>query len=147
MKEDDKTVKSPLYAYLPCLVGMGVSILISLTAEIKSSGTKYLYDLLKSCKTGAATCLISGLSKGYSYTFYPMVILAPFGFLCYFWLGILGVGMGLMGFAMFIPYYINVNLYHSIMNCASMIGFVSKVNENSSSVGYLLSLNESKKSY
>ncbi len=55
--------------------------------------------------------------------------------------------MGLMGFAVFIPYYINVNLYHSIMNCSSMIGFVSKANENSSSVGYLLSLNESKKSY
>jgi K(+)-stimulated pyrophosphate-energized sodium pump len=107
---------------------MGVSILISLTAEIKSTGTIYLYDLLKSCKTGAATCLISGLSKGYSYTFYPIVILAPFGYLCYFWLGIFGIGMGLMGFAMFIPYYINVNLYHSIMNCSSMIGFVSKVN-------------------
>jgi hypothetical protein len=57
-----------------------------------------------------------------------MVIIAPFGFLCYFWLGILGLGMGLMGFALYIPYYINVNLYHSIMNCSSMIAFVSKVN-------------------
>ncbi len=105
---------------------MFVSIVISLTAEIKSSGMKYIYDLMKSCKTGAATCLISGLSKGYSYTFMPMVVIAPFGFLCYFWLGNLGVGMGMIGFAMFIPYYMNVNLYHSIMNCTSMISFVSK---------------------
>jgi K(+)-stimulated pyrophosphate-energized sodium pump len=124
--EDNKTVKSPLYAYLPVLVGMFVSILISLSAEIKSSKLKYIYDLMKSCKTGAATCLISGISKGYFYTFWPMVAIAPFGFLCYFWLDNLGVGLGMVGFGMFIPYYMNVNLYHSIMNCASMISFVSK---------------------
>ena len=55
--------------------------------------------------------------------------------------------MGLMGFAMYIPYYISVNLYHSIMNCASMIGFLSKASENSSSIGSLLTLNESKRAF
>ena len=81
---------------------------------------------MKSCKTGPATCLISGLSNGYSYTFIPTVIIAPFGFLCYFWLGNVGAGLGAVGIGLFIPYYMNVNLYHSIMNCSSMIGFVSK---------------------
>lgn len=81
---------------------------------------------MKSCKTGPATCLISGLSKGYSYTFIPIVAIAPFGFLCYYWLGILGVGFGAVGIGLFIPYYMNANLYHSLMNSSSMIGFVSK---------------------
>lgn len=117
---------SPLYAYFIVLIGMFLSILIALTAEIKSSGLKYIYDLMKSCKTGPATCLISGLSKGYSYTFIPIVLIAPFGFLCYFWLGNFGVGLGTVGIGLFIPCYINANLYHSIMNCASMMSFVTK---------------------
>jgi len=138
---------SPLYAYLIVLIGMFVSILISLTAEIKSSGLKYIYDLMKSCKTGPATCLISGLSDGYSYTFLPMVVIAPFGFLCYFWLGNVGVGLGTVGIGLFIPYYMNLNLYHSLMNCASMMGFVTKEADSSMSVESLFALNESKKAF
>jgi hypothetical protein len=64
---------------------------------------------------------------GYMYTLIPTIALASFGFLAYFWLGIFGVAMASLGFGMFIPYYMNVNLYHSLMNVSSMIGFVIKM--------------------
>lgn len=82
---------------------------------------------MSSCMTGTATCLISGLSDGYFFNFLPSVVIASFGFLCYFWLGAFGLGMGAVGFAIYIPYYLNVSLYHSIMNTSSMIGYVNKV--------------------
>ena len=66
---------------------------------------------------------------GYLYNFLPVICLASFGFLCHFWLGKFGVAMGLMGIAIYIPYHMYINLYHSLMNTSSMITFVNKISD------------------
>lgn len=74
-----------------------------------------------------------------------MVMLAPILYVCNLWLGILGGCMGLMGISLFIPFYMSSTLYHSIMNCATMMSYMSRSND--SSVGSLLELNQSKSAF
>ena len=124
-------VRSPIFSYMCIVIGMTICILVTFSAELVGSSTFFVYSMLKSCKTGAATALISSLSMGYFYSFIPVVSLASFVFLCYYWLGSFGVSMGLIGFAVYIPHYMNINLYHSTMNTATMMGYINKSNEES----------------
>jgi Na+/H+-translocating membrane pyrophosphatase len=136
---DDPIVTTPVFAYLCVIIGMILCLLITFSAEIVGSRAFFIYSMLKSCKAGAATALISVLSMGYFYTALPVISLASFGYLCHCWLGSFGVGMGLIGMTLYLPFYLNSNLYHSTMNIASMIAYVSKSDEDT--ISRLFSLN------
>jgi Na+/H+-translocating membrane pyrophosphatase len=104
---------------------MLIFVILSFSSEIVTSSPYFIYSLLIACKTGAATGIISGLSMGYFYTALPVCIIAGYGFLCYYWLGMMGVGMGVCGVALLIPYFMVLSLYSALMNTSSMIGYAN----------------------
>jgi Na+/H+-translocating membrane pyrophosphatase len=93
------------------ITGMAVSLLIALSSQIMTSHPFFLYALLGSCKTGAATCLIYGISFGYLYNVFPIVGLVGITYLWYWWLGSFGVAMGGIGVAMYIVINMTINGY------------------------------------
>lgn len=84
------------------ITGMLISILISISSQIMTSHPFFLYALLGSCKTGAATCLIYGLSFGYLYNMFPIIGIVAISYLWHWWLGAFGIAMGGIGVAMYI---------------------------------------------
>ena len=86
---------------------------------------------------------------GYLYTILPVCIVAGFGFLCYYWLGMMGVAMGVCGIAILIPYFMILNLYSALMNISSVIGYAnnSSNDTNDTVINNLSSLNGAKKHF
>jgi len=97
------------------ITGMVVSILISISSQIMTQHPFFLYALLGSCKTGAATCLIYGLSFGYLYNVFPIIGIVCISYLWYWWLGAFGVAMGGVGIAMYIIIHMIINGYFTIV--------------------------------
>lgn len=97
------------------IIGMTVSVLISISSQVMTLHPFFLYALLGSCKTGSATCLIYGLSFGYLYTVFPIVGLASIVYLWYWWLGSFGIAMGGMGIAIYVLICMNINSYFTIV--------------------------------
>ena len=76
--------------------------------------TSYSYspvlNLAKSCKTGAATNIISGLALGYKSTIIPIFVLAVIIYVCFHFLDMFGIALGALGMLSNLAIFIKISL-------------------------------------
>jgi Na+/H+-translocating membrane pyrophosphatase len=120
-------LKRPFLAYLCMIIGLIVVYLVMFCSEILINHPRFIYSIIKACKTGASTNLIYGLSFGYFSNVIPIVTYASILFLAYFWLGAFGVGLISIGIATLIPNFLGVSIFISVTEISSMIGVVNKM--------------------
>ena len=87
----------------------------------------FVYDIINSCKTGAATNIIYGLSFGYFFNLLPIIVISSIGFLSYFWLGSYGVGLISIGFLTLSPNYICITTFYSVCDNCSFISYINQM--------------------
>lgn len=71
-------------AFICSLIGLWGGLIIGFQTEYMTSSTyRPVQDLTESCKTGAATNIISGLALGYKSTIIPVFVLAAIIYVCF----------------------------------------------------------------
>lgn len=71
-------------AFVCSLIGLWGGLVIGAQTEYMTSSTySPVRQLTESCKTGAATNIISGLALGYKSTIVPVFVLAAIIFVCF----------------------------------------------------------------
>ena len=88
--------------------------MITLFGELGTNHPRVLDIISSSCMTGSATNLIYGLSYGYFFNLIPFVLIAGFGYLCSFLLGVFGVALIVVGFTSFLPLYLNIAIFYTM---------------------------------
>ena len=96
--------------------------------------TSYSYqpvlDLAESCKTGAATNIISGLALGYKSTIVPCFVLAVIIFENYRLLGMFGVALGAIGMLSNLAISLAIDAYGPISDNAGGIAEMSLLGDH-----------------
>ena len=87
-------------------------------------------DLAESCKTGAATNIISGLALGYKSTIVPCFVLAIIIFVNFKLLGMLGVALGAIGMLSNLAISLAIDAYGPISDNAGGIAEMSLLGDH-----------------
>jgi len=86
--------------------------------------------LTDSCKTGAATNIISGLALGYKSTIIPVIVLAVIIFANFEMLGMFGLALGALGMLSNLPISLAIDAYGPISDNAGGIAEMSELGEH-----------------
>lgn len=86
--------------------------------------------LTESCKTGAATNIISGLALGYKSTIIPVIVLAIIIFTNFYMLGMFGIALGAIGMLSNLPISLAIDAYGPISDNAGGIAEMSELGEH-----------------
>lgn len=81
--------------------------------------------LVESCKTGAATNIISGLALGYHSTIIPCCVLAVIIFVCFKLLDYFGIALGALGMLSNLAISLAIDAYGPISDNAGGIAEMS----------------------
>jgi len=96
--------------------------------------TSYSYqpvlDLTESCKTGAATNIISGLALGYKSTIIPVVVLSVIVYICFDLLELYGIALAALGMLSNLPISLAIDAYGPISDNAGGIAEMSELGEH-----------------
>ena len=96
--------------------------------------TSYSYSpvlgLVKSCKTGAATNIISGLALGYKSTIIPIFLLAVIIYICFKLLNMFGIALGALGMLSNLAISLAIDAYGPISDNAGGIAEMSELGEH-----------------
>jgi inorganic pyrophosphatase len=96
--------------------------------------TSYSYspvlNLAKSCKTGAATNIISGLALGYKSTIIPIFVLAVIIYVCFHFLDMFGIALGALGMLSNLAISLAIDAYGPISDNAGGIAEMSELGEH-----------------
>jgi len=87
-------------------------------------------DLASSCKTGAATNIISGLALGYKSTIIPVVVLAVIVFVCFKLMDMFGIALGALGMLSNLAIGLAIDAYGPISDNAGGIAEMSELGEH-----------------
>ena len=86
--------------------------------------------LVESCKTGAATNIISGLALGYKSCIIPVGVLAVIIFVCFKLLTYLGIALGAIGMLSNLAISLAIDAYGPISDNAGGIAEMSELGEH-----------------
>ena len=86
--------------------------------------------LVESCKTGAATNIISGLALGYKSCIIPVAVLAVIIFICFKLLTYLGIALGAIGMLSNLAISLAIDAYGPISDNAGGIAEMSELGEH-----------------
>ena len=87
-------------------------------------------QLVESCKTGAATNIISGLALGYHSTIIPVFVLSAIIFVCFRLLGYFGIALGALGMLSNLAISLAIDAYGPISDNAGGIAEMSELGEH-----------------
>jgi len=87
-------------------------------------------NLAKSCKTGAATNIISGLALGYKSTIIPCFVLAVIIFVCFKLMYYFGIALGALGMLSNLAISLAIDAYGPISDNAGGIAEMSELGEH-----------------
>lgn len=87
-------------------------------------------QLVESCKTGAATNIISGLALGYHSTIIPVFVLSAIIFVCFRLLGYFGIALGALGMLSNLAISLAIDAYGPISDNAGGIAEMSQLGEH-----------------
>lgn len=87
-------------------------------------------DLAESCKTGAATNIISGLALGYKSTIIPCFVMAIIIYFNYDMLGMFGIALGAIGMLSNLAISLAIDAYGPISDNAGGIAEMSELGEH-----------------
>lgn len=86
--------------------------------------------MAESCKTGAATNIISGLALGYKSTIIPVFVLAVIIYVCNQQLSMLGIALGALGMLSNLPISLAIDAYGPISDNAGGIAEMSELGDH-----------------
>lgn len=89
-----------------------------------------MLDLAESCKTGAATNIISGLALGYKSTIIPVFVLSLIIFFNYKMMGMLGIALGAIGMLSNLAISLAIDAYGPISDNAGGIAEMSLLGDH-----------------
>jgi K(+)-stimulated pyrophosphate-energized sodium pump len=115
-----------LRVYLAAIVGLGAGVAIGVITEFfTGSGTRPVLKIAKSCDTGAATVIITGLGVGMLSTLPPVLIIVA-GIIGSFALaGLYGVGIAGLGMLVTLGIQLSVDAYGPIADNAGGLAVMS----------------------
>ena len=128
MIQSSGAVRSPGYAYLCQIFGLLSGLAIGAFTEFMTSHSyKPVREVADSCKTGAATNIIYGLSLGYFSTIVPAVFIAVTAFVANLWLGYYGIALAALGMLSNLPVGLAIDGYGPISDNAGGIAEMSEL--------------------
>ena len=115
-----------LLAFAAVVSGITAGLLIGrLTEAYTSDRYKPVQEIAASCKTGAATNILSGLSYGMLSTVWPILVLAGATLASYYFCGILGIALAALGMLATVGMVISVDAYGPVADNAGGIAEMS----------------------
>jgi len=127
----DSQEKTAFHAFGCTLVGLWGGLIIGAQTEYMTSFSySPVLNLVKSCKTGAATNIISGLALGYKSTIIPVFVLAIIIFVCFKLMTYLGVALGALGMLSNLAISLAIDAYGPISDNAGGIAEMSELGEH-----------------
>ncbi|MDC7126952.1 MAG: sodium-translocating pyrophosphatase [Spirochaetales bacterium] len=110
-----------------CIIGLIAGVVIGLTTEyFTGTDTKPVTSIMKSCETGAATTLITGMGVGMVSAF-PCIIIIGAAIWCSFLLsGLYGIGIAAVGMLITLGIQLSVDAYGPIADNAGGLAEMSE---------------------
>lgn len=113
------------------LIGLWGGLIIGAQTEYMTSFSyRPVLQLAESCKTGAATNIISGLALGYKSAIIPVFVLAIIIFVCSKLEGFFGIALGALGMLSNLPISLAIDAYGPISDNAGGIAEMSELGEH-----------------
>lgn len=109
------------------VVGMAIGII---TQVYTSSKYRFVKKIAKQTETGAATCILEGLSTGYKSTVFPVLLIAAAVIISAWVAGLYGVAMAAVGMLATVGSVIAVDAYGPIADNAGGLAEMSGCPEN-----------------
>jgi K(+)-stimulated pyrophosphate-energized sodium pump len=117
-----------LQLFLATIIGLAAGVLIgTLTEFFTGTSTKPVLKIAKSCETGAATAIISGLGVGMVSTLPPILIIAAAIMGSFQLAGLYGVGIAALGMLMTLGIQLSVDAYGPIADNAGGLAVMSEM--------------------
>lgn len=121
-----------LHLFMASVLGLFSGVVIGLFTEFfTGKGTRPVKKIVRSCKTGTATNLITGLGVGMFSTVVPVLIIASAVLGCFYLGGFYGVGIGAVSMLMTLSIQLAVDAYGPVADNAGglavMAGFSPEV--------------------
>jgi len=122
---------TPMDAFGCTLVGLWGGLIIGAQTEYMTSFSySPVLGLVESCKTGAATNIISGLALGYKSCIIPVFVLAVIIFVCFKLLEYFGIALGAIGMLSNLAISLAIDAYGPISDNAGGIAEMSELGEH-----------------
>ncbi len=123
-------IMSPWKPFLCALIGLLAGMLIGAYTEIMTSHSYTpVRELANSCRSGAATNIIYGLSLGYKSTIVPVILIALTAIVSAVTLGYYGVALAALGMLSNLPISLALDGYGPISDNAGGISEMSMLPE------------------
>jgi len=114
--------------YLACITGLIVGTAIGLiTQYYTGSDTPPVRKIAKSCDTGAATTIISGLGVGMISTVFPILVISLGIWLANLFAGLYGIGIAGLGMLLTLGIQLSVDAYGPIADNAGGLAEMSEM--------------------
>lgn len=128
---DSTVINTPTQAFTCSVLGLWGGFVIGWQTEYMTSYSyQPVLNLTESCKTGAATNIISGLALGYKSTIIPCFVLAVIIFVNFKLLGMFGVALGAIGMLSNLAISLAIDAYGPISDNAGGIAEMSLLGEH-----------------
>ena len=120
-----------LYVFFSTVLGLASGLAIGLITEhYTGTGKRPVNEIAKSCKTGPATTIISGLAVGMKSAF-PVVLVICIAIFCsYMWAGLYGVSIAAVGMLVTLGIQLSVDAYGPIADNAGGLAEMSGLDAN-----------------
>ncbi len=110
---------SSMSIFLSSVLGMIAGSAIGILTEYYTgTNKKPVMKIVKSCETGAATTIITGMGVGMMSTFFPIVVITSAILVSYFFAGLYGVAIAALGMLMTLGVQLAVDAYGPIADNA-----------------------------
>ncbi|MCD6396518.1 MAG: sodium-translocating pyrophosphatase [Spirochaetaceae bacterium] len=126
-KSSDNGGVAYLSVFVSSVIGMAAGTLIGMITEYYTgTDTKPVNKIVKSCETGPATTLITGMGVGMASAFPPIVIIIAAILSSYFFAGLYGIAVSALGMLMTLGVQLAVDAYGPIADNAGGLAEMSE---------------------
>ncbi|NQU38729.1 MAG: sodium-translocating pyrophosphatase [Lentisphaerae bacterium] len=108
-----------MHVFLASVIGLGAGLTIAMLTEFfTGTGKRPVLAILRSCETGAATALITGMGMGMLSTVFPVLVICIAIISTYALAGMFGIGIAALGMLLTLGIQLAVDAYGPIADNA-----------------------------